>query len=85
MIEKLNEERVKELCSAIVMQACKEYREAYKSNSKNALKRLNRFFYGSWFEQLTNSKIDPDYILRELRQQVDEKRDKALRQREKKG
>lgn len=64
-------ENIEDLANAVVQMACKEYKNAYKANNKGALKNLNEFFYGEIFELYTLGRINPDYILREIRIQVD--------------
>lgn len=65
------------LANAIVIQACKDYRKAYKRylrkarsahNDTSELKELERFFHSNWYKTLTS--IDGDYLMERLRQEV---------------
>ena len=66
------------LANAIVLSAVKDYKAALirlkrHPDSRSAaddVKRQEKFFYSSWYETLTD--LDPDYLIRKLKEMVDE-------------
>ena len=66
------------LANAIVLSAVKDYKVALirlkrHPDSRSAaddVKRQEKFFYSSWYETLTD--LDPDYLIRKLKEMVDE-------------
>jgi hypothetical protein len=65
------------LANAIVIQACKDYRKAYKRflrkersahNDTSELQELECFFRSNWYKTLTG--IDGEYLMERLRQEV---------------
>ena len=71
-------ENIEDLANAVVQLACKDYKNAYKVKNKGALKTLNNFFYGEIFELYTLGRIDPEFILREIRYQVDSRNEQNM-------
>jgi len=63
------------LVAAVIQQACKEYRQAYKTNNRTKCQALEKWFYGPQFELWTLGNISPDSLLRGIRNQIDEQRD----------
>ena len=71
------QENWEDLANAIIIQAVKDYRVAYRKlrrcpNSKNAQEEVNeleRFFYGRWYAALTT--VDPHYLLNRLREEIE--------------
>lgn len=74
-------EAIIDLCYAVVIQACKDYKEALSKNDNIELHNLERFFYNGSFEQMTRYKIEPDIVIDELKKQVNSKKNKAIKQR----
>ena len=78
------EEAYENLANAIVVSAADEYKEAYlrvkrnpyNEGTKQELKGIESFFYSDWFLMLT--KVDAGYLLRRIREMVDEEEDKRL-------
>lgn len=62
-----------DLASAIVQEACKEYRSAYQIQDRSKMTSLEVWFYSPAFDVLVRGKIHPDSLLRGIRQQVDAK------------
>ena len=65
------------LANAIIIQACKDYRKAYKRylrkarsarNDTSELKSLERFFRSNWYKTLTS--VDGEYLMARIRQEV---------------
>ena len=52
------------LANAIIEQAVKDYR---RTNNERELQEIERFFHSNWFGTL--SKIDPEYLIRQLRKE----------------
>lgn len=69
----------RDLANAIIKQACKDYRTAYRAYKKNPnskevqsrLFKLSRFFHSWWFSQLTD--IDGRKLLERLRNEENER------------
>lgn len=66
------EDGIEELRNAVILQACKEYRVAYKNKNKHWMAQLEDFFYSYQFADLTCGKISPDYIIKGIKDTVDE-------------
>ena len=61
------------LANAIVEQAVKEYRELWNwTKDDYAKKELIDFFFSDWFSVLT--KLDPKYLVEELEEEANVKR-----------
>jgi hypothetical protein len=66
------------LANAIVAQAAQDYLSALKKLKKNPRNRMamdeamqmEKFFHSGWYEILTD--VDPDYLIRKLREKVAE-------------
>ena len=52
------------LANAIIEQAVKDYR---LTNNEREIQEIERFFRSKWFGTL--SKIDPEYLIRQLRKE----------------
>lgn len=64
-----------DLCNAIIVQACDDYRKAYLIQGKRAgetVREIEEFFHSRWFRDLTA--IDPDELLDRLRADIIENR-----------
>ena len=67
------------LANAIIISAVKDYKRALirlkkhpeSESAKRAVKENEQFFYSHWYEMLTD--LDPDYLIRRLKDMVDEK------------
>lgn len=66
-----------DLANAIVLQACKDYRRAYKFHIRThrpgdkpdeKLDELERFFRSEWYRTLTS--VDGEYLMKRIRQDV---------------
>ena len=65
------------LGSAIVMQACKDYRKTYRlyirtyrmgEKSDDKLEELEKFFRSAWYRTLTD--IDGEHLMKRIREEV---------------
>ncbi len=64
------------LASAIIIQACEDYRAALKrlkanpnsATAKDSIRELERFFYSSWFMELTS--LDAKFLTGKLREEI---------------
>lgn len=65
-------ENLYELANAIVLQACRDYKVAYKQKDKSKCMTLERFFLSDYFCLLTRDKVSGSAVIKELRKQVDE-------------
>lgn len=52
------------LANAIILQAVKDYR---LTDDEQELQEIERFFRSGWFSVL--SKVDPEYLIKELRKE----------------
>lgn len=59
------------LAHAIIASAASDYRNALKKGKQSDLRALERFFYSGWFLTLSGG-ADPDYILNQIREEVEE-------------
>ncbi len=66
---------VKTLCNAIITQACRDYRDAWKMyritgkpEHKHRIEEIDQFFHSKWANDLTN--LDPLVILEELKKEI---------------
>lgn len=55
------------LACAVVALAANDYREAMRDGDKYRMISIERFFYSPLFEAYSLGRIDPNYILAELR------------------
>lgn len=60
----------KELASAIILQAAKDYRKALKHDERGRKREIERFFRSGWFTILTN--VSGEMLIRKLRTEVKE-------------
>lgn len=65
------------LANAIVLQACKDYRRAYKIHVRtyrpgvkpdDKLEELERFFRSEWYRTLTS--VDGEYLMKRIKMEV---------------
>ena len=72
-----NIEPYENLANAIVIQACKDYRKAYKQylrrlkstdKPSDELVELEQFFRSAWFQTLTNA--DGEYLMDRIKKEV---------------
>ena len=75
--EEVSYDPYEELANGIVIQACKDYKNAYKRSLRKAgivgeadeeLAELEEFFRSNWCKQLTE--IDGEYLMERLRNEV---------------
>ena len=70
-------EAYEDLANAIIKLAVDDYRSALlhlkrnpdSESAKQAVQRMERFFYSEWYEVLTN--LDASYLLRKVREMID--------------
>lgn len=78
-------EPYKELANAIILQAVKDWRTAYRACrrsyrdtvSRNHMYECESFFRSNWFKTLTNGNIDGKKLVQALKEQEDEKWNKS--------
>lgn len=78
-------ESYKELANAIILQAVKDWRTAYRACrrsyrdtvSRNHMYECESFFRSNWFKTLTNGNIDGKKLVQALKEQEDEKWNKS--------
>ena len=69
-------EAYENLANAIVLSAVRDYkrellhlkRNPDSESAKRAVAREEKFFYGPWYEMLTN--LDPSYLIRKMKETV---------------
>ena len=70
------QENWEDLANAIIIQAVKDYKIAYQrllrhpesNGAQEEVRKLERFFYGRWYSQLTD--VDPYYLLNRLKEAI---------------
>lgn len=60
----------KMLVNAVIQKAAEDYIAAYKVWNTFKIEELERFFRGQEFLLYTDGKIDPEYIIKELRRKA---------------
>lgn len=60
----------KMLVNAVIQKAAEDYIAAYKVRNTFKIEELERFFRGQEFLLYTDGKIDPEYIIKELRRKA---------------
>lgn len=66
------------LARAIIVQQAKDYKAALRKCKKNGTQsstgtvKCEKFFRSAWFTILTRGKIDGEYIIEKLREEVEE-------------
>lgn len=78
-------EPYKKLANAIILQAVKDWRTAYRACrrsyrdtvSRNHMYECESFFRSNWFKTLTNGNIDGKKLVQALKEQEDEKWNKS--------
>jgi hypothetical protein len=55
---------IENLATGIIVQACKDYREALKLDDKQSIAEIERFFRSEWYKMLTS--IDGEYLIAKL-------------------
>lgn len=69
----MNRDGIYNLCNAIILQACTDYVSGqYKTGP------LENFFYSSWYSMLSRERIDPDLLIRHLREERDNGKTKRI-------
>ena len=75
--EEVSYDPYEELGNAIVIQACHDYKKAYKQSLRRSgivgeadeeLAELEEFFRSDWYKQLTE--VDGEYLMERLRNEV---------------
>lgn len=75
--EEANYDPYEELANAIVIQACNDYKKAYKQSLRRnggmvdfnpELEELEEFFHSDWYKQLTE--VDGEYLMERLKDEV---------------
>ena len=75
--EECNYDPYEEIANAIVIQACNDYKKAYKqslrrggfvSEANAELAELEEFFRSDWYKQLTE--VDGEFLMERLRNEV---------------
>lgn len=69
-------EAYENLANAIILSSVKDYKRALlrlkrnpdSKSAKQAAEREEKFFYGPWFEMLTD--LDPSYLIRKMKEMV---------------
>ena len=67
------------LAAAVIEQACDDYRVAYIVNDEKSIKRLEKFFRSKYFNTISN--IDPNMLIRNLREKYEAKRRERMKQK----
>lgn len=68
------------LRDGIVLQAVKDYRNALAGMKVNGkppdwvISECESFFHSVWFEELTGEKINPEWLIKKIRQEITPKR-----------
>ena len=79
--EEANFDPYEELANAVVIQACNDYKKAYKQSLRKSgfageadaeLAELEEFFRSDWYKQLTE--VDGEYLMERLREEVAKKK-----------
>lgn len=61
----VNDDGIKYLAMAIVLQAVQDYKKALKHNDKVEIYNLEKWFRGNWCKTLCS--IDGDYLIKNIR------------------
>lgn len=83
--EHIGGELYEKLTNAIILQAVKDWRTAYRACrrsyrdtvSRNHMYECESFFRSNWFKTLTNGNIDGKKLVQALKEQEDEKWNKS--------
>lgn len=59
------------LVCAVIKDACKEYKDAYKHNNHSRMQALENWFRSPVFDLWSLGRISGDYMIKELREQVE--------------
>jgi len=65
------EDNEHELVMAVIKEACKEYKQAYKKRNTSKMQALEHWFHGPQFELWSMDSVSPESLLRGIRHQVD--------------
>lgn len=71
-------DNVEFLGTAIIHFACKDYMLAYKANDAGKMKTIENFFDSDYFIACSMGKIDGDYLIREIKREVDRNKAKKM-------
>lgn len=63
------EDNLRDLCAAVIIQACKEYTSALRRNDKREIENLERFFKSDRFIELTYGSLSGETVINNLRKQ----------------
>ena len=75
--EEVSYDPYEEIANAIVIQACKDYKKAYKQSLRRSgivgeadeeLAELEEFFRSEWYKKLTE--VDGEYLMERIRNEV---------------
>lgn len=86
--ERIGGELYEKLANAIILQAVKDWRTAYRACrrsyrdtvSRNHMYECESFFRSNWFKTLTNGNIDGKWLVQALKKQEDERWNKLHKQ-----
>lgn len=86
--ERIDGELYEKLANAIILQAVKDWRTAYRACrrsyrdtvSRNHMYECESFFRSNWFKTLTNGNIDGRKFVQALKEQEDERWNKLHKQ-----
>lgn len=75
-VEDLNSAGISALATAIIIQAAKDYKTAFRVLMRSPndiyaqarIAEVEEFFFSDWYEMLTD--VDPNYLIRRLKQSV---------------
>lgn len=79
VVEEANNAAYEELANAIVLQACKDYKSAYRrylrrygraDRTDPQMAELEKFFRSDWYKTLTS--VDGEYLMKRLQDEVAE-------------
>jgi len=65
------DDNFKALCMAIIEQAVKDYKVAYKTKNHSEVRHLEKFFYSDTFEMMVDDRIDAERLLKQIREDID--------------
>lgn len=71
-------ENMENLGVAIVERAAKDYKEALQKKQYTKTKDIEKFFHSPLCNLIMGDSVSPDYILKEIRTQVEEKRSRPI-------
>ena len=66
--------KYKDLAAAVVVHAARDYIDALNGKNDAEIKRIERFFRSDLFTLYVNGKIEPEYLIKRLRNLVRHKK-----------